>query len=68
MVDVSVNQAVPDLLVEVTPGSHVSHQGKVYYGTGYPLAPEGAIRGPFLLDGPTALVLIDAGIVRLVDE
>jgi hypothetical protein len=65
----TVTQNIPEMGVEVLPGNSVSHNNEVYYGEGYPLAPEGHEGGDRLtLDGPTALALLQAGTVRITGE
>jgi hypothetical protein len=64
---VSVTRDVPPITVEVLPGNTVSEGDQVYYGEGYPFAPEGHTgNDQVTLDGPTAIALVQAGHVRIV--
>lgn len=59
-------QNIPEMEVEVVPGSMISHNDKAYYGEGYALAPEGHEGNDTLsLDGPTALALMQQGYVKI---
>lgn len=60
---------MPEILVEVLPGQMVSHAGRSYYGAGYSFAPDSQDENDttVLLDGPTAVSLIQGGHVRRVE-
>lgn len=65
----AVTQNIPEMEVEVMPNHSISHNDTVYFGEGYPLAPEGHEGGDTLtLEGPTALALLQAGAVRIKGE
>lgn len=60
-------RAVPPITIEVMPGTAVGEGGKMYYGEGYALAPDGHKGNDRLtLDGPTALALMQTGHVTFV--
>lgn len=62
----TVMQNIPEMDVEVLPGNSVSHGDRVFYGEGYPLAPDDHKGNDSLsLDGPTALALMQLGHVRI---
>lgn len=64
----TVSRDVPQMVVEVLPGNHISHEGQDYYGEDYPLEHGESAGSEFTLDGPTAIALVMAGQVRIVSS
>lgn len=56
----------PQMIVEVMPGVHISHEDKNYYGEGYPEIHGDSDGTELTLDGPTAMQLALLSQVRIV--
>jgi hypothetical protein len=64
----AVYRDVAPLVVRVLPNQHVVHEGKNYYGEGYPQihGDSDSDNSEFEIDGPTAFALVMGGHVAIV--